>query len=106
MKLTVGIAEAIVATAAALAPARVASADDMWIQEHQLDQCTTLLLLHIHSALRQACLTPSNAVCTQVHLRTSRASLGEGKLLVKGCTAHRRHLSGLCSSRHAIAKES
>ena len=51
MKLTVGIAEAIVATAAALAPARVASADDMWMQKHQLDSVLRYYY-YIYIALR------------------------------------------------------
>ena len=93
MEPTVGIAEAMVATAAALAPARVASAD--------IDTCmmsTSASSEKINGEFIRA--SSSEKQHQKLSLRgsagawttcTSRASLGEGKLLIEGCTAHRRH---------------
>jgi hypothetical protein len=91
-KLTVGIAEAMVATAAALVPARVASAD---MHGSIISQYCTFLKTGFVS-LSSKTHTQANCMCGEV-LHTSRAALGHGKLLVQGCTANSGHLRS-CSS--------
>ena len=79
----------MVATAAALAPARVASARrDAKRQCTQLNYSTDRLVFKNHS---EVYVPEQSAAVLPVSVGTSRAALGEGELLVKGRTAHSRH---------------